>query len=49
MEVVQFYQVWKLSQMVLTPLSRPIFIYANNSAKEREEVKEFISFYLKKC
>ena len=26
---------------------KPLFIYANNSAKEREEVKEFISFYLK--
>tara|TARA_B100000242_G_scaffold133289_1_gene94731 strand:- start:503 stop:1450 length:948 start_codon:yes stop_codon:yes gene_type:complete len=29
-----------------SPLARPIFIYANNSAKEKEEVKEFISFYL---
>ena len=28
------------------PLSRPIFIYVNNKAAEREEVKEFVSFYL---
>ena len=28
------------------PLARPIFIYVNNSAKERKEVKEFVSFYL---
>ena len=36
-----------VSNGTYAPLSRPIFIYANNSAKEREEVKEFISFYLK--
>ena len=28
------------------PLSRPIFIYVNNSVKEREEVNEFVSFYI---
>jgi len=28
------------------PLARPIFIYVNNSAKDREEVKEFVNFYL---
>lgn len=28
------------------PLSRPIFIYVNDKAAEREEVKEFVSFYL---
>tara|TARA_B100001540_G_C15806235_1_gene642196 strand:+ start:87 stop:1037 length:951 start_codon:yes stop_codon:yes gene_type:complete len=32
-----------------TPLSRPIFIYANQSAKEKEEVKTFVSFYLENC
>ena len=36
-----------VSNGTYAPLSRPIFIYANNSAREREEVKEFISFYLK--
>ena len=36
-----------VSNGAYAPLSRPIFIYANNSAREREEVKEFISFYLK--
>ena len=35
-----------VSNGTYAPLSRPIFIYANNSAREREEVKEFISFYL---
>ena len=29
------------------PLSRPIFIYANNSSKERKEVEAFVTFYLK--
>lgn len=28
------------------PLSRPIFIYVNNKAAEREEVVEFVNFYL---
>lgn len=28
------------------PLARPIFIYVNNSAKDRDEVKEFVNFYL---
>lgn len=30
-----------------TPLSRPIFIYANETSSKRPEVKEFIEFYLK--
>ena len=29
-----------------TPLSRPLFIYINNKSLQREEVKEFIKFYL---
>ena len=36
-----------VSNGTYAPLSRPIFIYANNSAQERKEVREFISFYLK--
>ena len=28
------------------PLSRPIFIYVSSLAVEKEEVKEFVSFYL---
>ena len=28
------------------PLSRPIFIYVSSLAEEKEEVKEFVSFYL---
>lgn len=28
------------------PLSRPIFIYVNNESLKREEVKEFVTFYL---
>jgi len=28
------------------PLSRPIFIYVNDKAAEREEVVEFVNFYL---
>ena len=28
------------------PLSRPIFIYVNNKSAEREEVVEFVNFYL---
>ena len=28
------------------PLSRPLFIYVNNEALKREEVKKFISFYI---
>lgn len=28
------------------PLSRPIFIYVNNESLKREEVKEFVKFYL---
>lgn len=28
------------------PLSRPIFIYVNNESLNREEVKEFVKFYL---
>ena len=35
-----------VSNGTYAPLSRPIFIYINNSAKERVEVKEFVSFYL---
>ena len=35
-----------VSNGTYNPLARPIFIYANNSAKDRNEVKEFISFYL---
>jgi|TARA_B100001540_G_C15791373_1_gene635585 phosphate transport system substrate-binding protein len=35
-----------VSNGTYSPLARPIFIYANNSAKEKQEVKEFISFYL---
>ena len=35
-----------VSNGTYAPLSRPIFIYANNTAKEREEVKEFVEFYL---
>lgn len=29
-----------------TPLSRPLFIYINNNSLQREEVKEFVKFYL---
>ena len=36
-----------VSNGTYTPLARPIYIYVNNSAKEREEVKQFVSFYLK--
>ena len=47
MEMGQFLLQLKQSLMELTaPLSRPIFIYANNTAKDREEVKEFVEFYL---
>ena len=35
-----------VSNGTYAPLSRPIFIYANNTAKDREEVKEFVEFYL---
>ncbi len=35
-----------VSNGTYTPLARPIFIYVNNSAKEREEVNEFVTFYL---
>ncbi len=35
-----------VSNGTYNPLARPIFIYVNNSAKERKEVKEFVSFYL---
>ena len=35
-----------VSNGTYSPLSRPIFIYANNTAKDREEVKEFVEFYL---
>jgi phosphate transport system substrate-binding protein len=28
------------------PMSRPIFIYANNKSLEKPEVKEFVNFYL---
>lgn len=31
------------------PLSRPIFIYVNKEALEREEVNEFVKFYLEKA
>lgn len=30
-----------------TPLARPIFIYVNNKALEKPEVKEFVEFYMK--
>ncbi len=30
-----------------SPLSRPLFIYVNNTAAEREVVQDFVSFYLK--
>jgi phosphate transport system substrate-binding protein len=29
------------------PLSRPVFIYVNNRAAERPEVKESVEFYLR--
>jgi phosphate transport system substrate-binding protein len=32
-----------------SPLSRPMFIYVNNSAGTRKEVQEFVKFYLKNC
>ena len=35
-----------VSNGTYAPLSRPIFIYANNTAKDRKEVKEFVEFYL---
>lgn len=35
-----------VSNGTYAPLSRPIFIYVNNSAKEREEVQTFAKFYL---
>ena len=35
-----------VSNGTYNPLARPIFIYVNNSAKERKEVQEFVSFYL---
>lgn len=31
------------------PLSRPLFIYVNNAALERPEVKAFVEFYLTEC
>lgn len=30
-----------------TPLSRPIFIYVNRKSVQRQEVKEFVEFYIK--
>ena len=35
-----------VSNGTYAPLSRPIFIYVNDAAKKRKEVKEFVSFYL---
>jgi len=35
-----------VSNGTYAPLSRPIFIYINDAAKKREEVKDFVSFYL---
>lgn len=35
-----------VSNGTYAPLSRPIFIYVNNAAKERAEVKEFVTYYL---
>jgi phosphate transport system substrate-binding protein len=32
-----------------SPLSRPIFIYVNETAYKRSEVKEFVAFYLQKA
>ena len=35
-----------VSNGTYAPLSRPIFIYVNNSIKDRKEVQEFTKFYL---
>jgi phosphate transport system substrate-binding protein len=35
-----------VSNGTYAPLSRPIFIYVNNSAKDRVEVSTFTKFYL---
>ncbi len=35
-----------VSNGTYTPLSRPLFIYVNSTAAEREEVVEFVNFYL---
>lgn len=32
-----------------TPLSRPMFIYVNRSALQREEVKRFVRFYMRRA
>ncbi|MBN1952286.1 MAG: PstS family phosphate ABC transporter substrate-binding protein [Bacteroidales bacterium] len=36
-----------VSNGTYSPLSRPLFIYLNSKAAKREEVKKFVSFYLK--
>jgi phosphate transport system substrate-binding protein len=44
---VQVYSIFLLvSNGTYAPLSRPIFIYVNNSIKDRKEVQEFTKFYL---
>ena len=35
-----------INEGTYSPLSRPMFIYVNTAALEREEVVEFLNFYL---
>ena len=46
LKTIHILYICLVSNGTYAPLSRPIFIYANNTAKEREEVKEFVEFYL---